>query len=291
MSYKVLIIDDAEAIHSLVRAELAQDDIIVLDAYEGTAGIEAAKRLRPDLILLDVSMPGMDGYEVCELLSIQSETAPIPVIFLTANAEPANRTRGLNAGATDYIAKPFYGEELRARVRVSLRFKALVEMETRRSMRDGLTGLWNRTYLDDRILAETAIVERYHRPLACMMIDLDHFKALNDGYGHDVGDSALRAVAGLFGEMCRREDVACRYGGEEFAVLCPGVQAGGAAVIAERLRARIEATNIAAPGGTLKVTASFGVSDVGGGMDFLRRADQALYKAKRDGRNRVALAA
>jgi diguanylate cyclase (GGDEF)-like protein len=286
----VLLIDDSEAVHHLVRGELAADGVDMLGAFDGMAGLRVAKERHPDLILLDVGMPGMDGFEACELLAVQPETATTPVVFLSGAGEAADRVRGLNCGATDYIAKPFVGDELRARVRVSLRYKALVEMEARRAMRDGLTGLWNRKYLDERLAADSATAARHRVPLSCVMFDLDHFKTLNDAHGHAAGDAALRAVAAVLHHGCRREDVACRYGGEEFAVLCPGVPAAGAAGLAERLRAAVAAAAFDGPDGPLRVTGSFGVACGPLGADLLQAADEALYRAKDGGRNRVVIA-
>jgi diguanylate cyclase (GGDEF)-like protein len=292
----VLLIDDSPALQALVKVALAADNLDVHGALNGVEGVEAAKRLAPDLILLDLEMPGPDGFEVCEMLASQPETIRIPVIFLSATSEPDLRARGLNAGACDFISKPFHGDELRARVRVALRYKALLEMESRRGMHDGLTGLWNRKYLDQRLIAELKSSQRHGHPLSCIMFDLDHFKALNDAHGHATGDAALRLIGELLPATARAEDVNCRYGGEEFAVLCPGVDADGAAALAERLRELIaqtpipiaisagEAPSLSKP---LHITASFGVADRSAGDDLLSAADAALYRAKRQGRNRV----
>jgi diguanylate cyclase (GGDEF)-like protein len=292
----VLLIDDSPALHALVKVALAADGLEVHGALNGVEGVAAAKQLFPDMILLDLEMPGPDGFEVCEMLASLPETLRIPVIFLSAASEPDLRARGLNAGASDFISKPFHADELRARVRVALRYKALLEMEARRGMHDGLTGLWNRKYLDERLAAELKSSHRHGRPLACIMFDLDHFKALNDVHGHATGDAALRALGELLQATGREEDVACRYGGEEFVVLCPNVDAEGATVLAERLRELIAKMPIPTAAGSsptppevkpLHITASFGVADRLAGDDLLSAADAALYRAKRQGRNRV----
>jgi len=287
MSDVVLLIDDTESLHPLVSTHLKRDGLEVVGARNGMEGIDLAKRVRPDVILLDVSMPDMDGFEVCELLSVQPETSNIPVMFLTASDDAADRVRGLSIGASDYIAKPFNGEELRARVRVSLRYKALLDMESRRAMRDGLTGLWNRKYLDQRLASESAASIRYSRPLSCVMFDLDHFKLLNDSFGHSVGDRAIQQFADILQASCRKEDIACRYGGEEFALLCPNVTATGAMVVAERIRRSMESRPIEIPGGVKSVNCSAGAADGFTDQDLLKAADSALYHAKRSGRNRV----
>lgn len=287
---RILLIDDDEITHALVRAELAADGIEMFSETDGTRGIIAAKRIQPDLILLDVQMKGMDGFEVCELLSVQPETSQTPVVFLSAAGSPADRVRGLNHGATDYIVKPFYGDELRARVRVSLRYKALLELESRRAMRDGMTGLWNRVYFDNRLASESAACVRHGRPMACIMLDLDHFKSINDTHGHAVGDTALREVARLLADKCRTEDVVCRYGGEEFVVLCPSTTAGSAAILAERLRVAITELPLSGAHGPMQITCSFGIADGDTGVGLVNAADGALYQAKRSGRNRVCIA-
>jgi diguanylate cyclase (GGDEF)-like protein len=292
----ILLIDDSPALQALVKVALAADNLDVQGALNGVEGLDAAKRLAPDLILLDLDMPGPNGFEVCEMLASQPETLRIPVIFLSAASEPELRARGLNAGASDFISKPFHADELRARVRVALRYKALLEMESRRGMLDGLTGLWNRKYLDQRLVVELKSSQRHGHPLSCVMMDLDHFKALNDAHGHATGDAALRTIGELLPSAARTEDVTCRYGGEEFAVLCPNVDADGATVLAERLRVLIAHTPIPKAMCTgesgrqdepIHITASFGVADRSAGDDLLSAADAALYRAKRQGRNRV----
>jgi diguanylate cyclase (GGDEF)-like protein len=287
---RVLLIDDAPALHRVVAAQLRVDGIETLSAFDGTEGIHTAKTTRPDVILLDVGMPGLNGFEVCELLKVQPETAHIPVMFLSGANEPSDRVRGLQLGASDYLAKPFDGDELRARVRVSLRYRALLELESRRAFRDGLTGHWNRAYLNHRLASDSAASLRHGWPLSCVMLDLDFFKTINDAYGHSVGDEALRAVSDLINGVCRKEDIACRYGGEEFVILCPGVGASDAAAMAEQLRVAIAGVNVPSPEGVVRLTCSFGVADRVYDEALLQAADRALYHAKRTGRNRVCVA-
>ncbi len=293
MPSQLLIIDDDKALHALIRAELEPEGFHVHSAFGGRDGVNVAKATRPDLILLDVDMPDMDGFSVCDLIRIQEETSNTPVLFLSSNADPSERARGLNAGAADFMAKPFFGDELRARVRVSLRYKLLLEMETKRATRDGLTGLWNRTYFNDRLRSETAGISRHRYPLSCVMLDIDTFKSINDTYGHPFGDEVIIRVAEALLKTCRAEDVICRYGGEEFVILCPHVPLGGAAQMAERVRAAVQACVLSGPRGLVPVTCSLGVADTrhGLGLDLVKAADAALYAAKRAGRNRVVEAA
>ena len=292
MSSTLLIVDDDKSLHALVRAELLGEGFEVYSAFDGLSGVKLAAQLCPDIILLDVSMPELNGYDVCELIRVQEETANIPVIFLSATAEPAERARGLNAGAADFITKPFYGDELRARIRVSLRYKFLLELEANRAMRDGLTGAWNRAYFDERLKGESAGVARHHYPLSCVMLDIDRFKSLNDNYGHPFGDRVICQVIEIVNLTCRDEDVVCRYGGEEFVILCPHVPEEGAHRLAERVREAVEQLRFEGSDGPVSVTCSLGVADDrhGLGQDLLGAADRALYTAKRSGRNRACRA-
>ena len=284
---EILLIDDCPSIQMLVTSALTSEDVNVTAASDGEAGLRAAIRAKPDLILLDVQMPGMSGIEVCELLKVLAETSQIPVIFLSAAASPNERVVGLESGASDYIVKPFHPAELQARVRIALGYRTLLERESKRAMRDGLTGLWNRAYLNERLASEFEACTRHQRDLSAIMIDLDHFKSLNDRFGHAGGDEALRSVGKILKDVCRREDVACRYGGEEFAILCPDVTMVGAATLAERLREKIETTIVHCGNDPIRITASFGVAGFSQGIGLLEAADGALYAAKKSGRNRV----
>ena len=291
MAHRILLIDDSKAIHSQVRAELGPEGYELYSAYDGPGGIRAAMTLQPDIILLDLEMPGMNGHEVCELLGIQPETSRIPVMFLSAIAGPADRAMGLNQGATDYIAKPFTGDELRARIRVSLRYKFLVELETRRAMRDGMTGLWNRLYFETQLSALASTAQSQGHDLSCIMADVDHFKLLNDNYGHPFGDAVIRAVAETLQRCSRREDVVCRYGGEEFVVLCPGMSAHGARFLAELFRSEVAGLTFPSNTGTVGITCSLGVACLRdcNEMGIVAAADKALYRSKSRGRNRTEM--
>ena len=226
------------------------------------------------------------------MLRVHECTANTPVIILSATADPAERARGLNSGAADFISKPFFGDELRARVRVSLRYKFLLDLEANRAMRDGMTGCWNRAYFDERLRTEMAGVTRHAYPLSVVMLDIDRFKLINDAYGHPFGDMVICAVVDILNEACRNEDIVCRYGGEEFVVVCPHVAAEGAMTLAERIRAMVAAHPFEMSGVCIAVTCSVGVSDCrhGMGSDLVRASDEALYAAKRSGRNRVCMA-
>jgi len=289
---QILIIDDDPCLHELIQAQLEPEGFIVHSAYDGLSGVRLGKTIRPDLILLDVEMPQMNGYDACELLGVQAETANTPIIFLSATAAPADRARGLNMGAADFMAKPFYGDELRARIRVSLKYKFLLDVESKRATRDWLTGLWNRAHFDERLGIETAAAARHKHSLSCIMLDIDHFKAVNDTHGHVFGDTVICAVAQTIQQSVRREDGVFRYGGEEFAILCPCVPIEGALHLAERIRWGVEQRSFTSLVGPVSVTCSLGLADERNGMggDLIRAADAALYLAKRSGRNRVCTA-
>lgn len=293
MPQKVLVIDDSDAIHALLRARLSSEPVELHFATDGKAGLEMATSLLPDLILLDVDMPQPDGFEVCRQLKADSRTLPIPVVFLTGATGTDEKIKGLELGATDYITKPFEPAELRARVRASLRTKYLLDLLSRKAMIDGLTGLWNRSYFDMRMSQELSLTRRTRQPLACIMLDLDHFKRLNDSYGHPSGDEVLRWVGQLLTETCRGEDIVCRYGGEEFVVLCPNTMADQAADLAERIRSSLESFTWRFRDTAVRVTCSLGVADLRHvpPPSVVELADRALYQAKHSGRNRVIVAA
>jgi len=235
----------------------------------------------------------MDGFEVLQALKADLDLQDIPVIFISATASMEDRVRALDLGAVDFVAKPFEVVELKARVRSALRVQHLVKMLAQRAQVDGLTGLWNRTYFDRRLLQEVSEATRHNRSLSLVMCDVDGFKRLNDERGHPFGDMVLERVAKIL-QGGRGSDVACRYGGEEFAIICRGTPLLSAGVLGERLRVLVEEENFDYQGTRLPVTISVGVaalpeSNATVGSDLVRDADSALYEAKRSGRNRVCL--
>jgi two-component system, cell cycle response regulator len=288
---KVLLIDDSHTIHTLVRARLSGEPITIHSAYSGEEGLVMAAKLLPDLILLDVEMPSPDGFEVCRRLKADSSTVGIPVVFFTGASSPDERIFGLELGAVDYVTKPFNPAELRARVRASLRTKYLMDLLAKKAQIDGLTGLWNRRHFESRLLQEQSLARRTGWPLSCVMADVDHFKSVNDTYGHPFGDEALRRIAGSLTEIGRTEDIICRLGGEEFVVLCPNTPLAGAAKLAERCREAIHEITLKHDSEIVRLTCSFGVAtDTEDPQSMIDAADKALYQAKRQGRNRVVVA-
>jgi diguanylate cyclase (GGDEF)-like protein len=291
----ILIVDDSPDIHALLRVRLRDEDVELIQTLDPTQALSLALLHGPDLVLLDVDMPGRSGFDVCQELKTNPHTAPIPIIFLSGKLDQATKVAGLDFGAIDYVTKPFDPVELRARVRSGLRIKSLQDQLLALARIDELTGLWNRAYLNSRLEQELAAARRSQRPLSLVMCDVDHFKRVNDTYGHAAGDVVLRSIAGRIQASLRASDVACRYGGEEFALILPGIDAQGAAVAAERIREAIAATPVDAGAASLQMSVSLGFVDSAmfdASLEptpgaLIEHADAALYAAKRGGRNRV----
>ena len=292
MIQRVLIVDDTKNIHALVKARLTGEPVELHSCFTSADGLAQVGTLLPDLILLDVDMPDMDGFEVCRRLKGQPATMNIPVVFLTGAGSTDEKIRGLELGAVDYVTKPFEPAELRARVRAALRTKYLLDLLNKKAMIDGLTGLWNRTYFDQTLAAQLSLAKRSGQPVAVVIGDLDHFKQINDRCGHLTGDEALRIVAACMQATCRIEDVVCRYGGEEFGIIVPNTPSDKAWIMADRLKKNIEKLPLQHRGVPVQITCSFGIADLAccGEKDIIAAADAALYRAKDLGRNRIEIA-
>ncbi len=290
---RVLVIDDEQSIHKLIAARLRPEGIVVTGELDGVRGIARAITESIDLILLDVGLPNLDGFQVCRKLKEHPSTRNIPIIFLTGDTTMEAKIRGLDMGAVDYVTKPFEQAELRARVRAGLRTKRLQDILERQSFLDGLTGLWNRPYLDQRLESELNVAHRYGRPLGLMMTDIDHFKVVNDTYGHLFGDIVLQGVAEELRGYARRSDIVARYGGEEFAVLLTDTPLSAGTFVAERLRASVENRRFEVHDELVTVTASFGLActeNIVGDVTpeaLIHAADRALFASKDAGRNCV----
>jgi two-component system cell cycle response regulator len=296
----VLVVDDSATVRSTLRHHLSGHGYSVVEAEDGAEALDRIRDTRPDTVLLDVEMPGLDGRDVLEAMRADGALADIPVVFLTAQADATDIAAGLEAGAHDFLRKPFDVIELVARVSAAVRVKQLQDELRRRyddlnaqSRLDPLTGVFNRGHLEEH-LHELCSASRRHRfPVSVLMIDLDHFKLVNDSHGHPTGDEVLRHAAAAMRTCLRGEDAPGRWGGEEFMLVLPYADRSGAMAVAERVRAAIAAVSVpVGHGPAVAVTASVGVcSEVGADADELvRRADAALYEAKAAGRNRVVLA-
>jgi diguanylate cyclase (GGDEF)-like protein len=304
---QILVVDDSRTQLEWLVQVLEREGYEVRTAADGKDAIRKVRTEPPDLVLLDLVLPDMDGLEVLRLIKARKDEDFIPVIILSARADLDSKVIGLRIGADDYLAKPFAEAEILARAAAMLRIKSL-EVQLRRaqkeleerSITDGLTGLKNRLFFDERIVEEYRRAQRYADPVSLMMIDLDRFKDVNDRHGHPVGDRVLRAAAQLIRGSIREPDICARYGGEEFAVILPKTHLSGALVVAERvwreLGAKVHQVPADAPGGPreLHVTASIGIAfypskDIGSAELLLRYADEALYQAKRAGRNTICL--
>lgn len=300
MSQQILVIDDSEKIHALIKVILADEPVDVQSATDPKYGLVLAASIVPDLILLDVDMPGMNGFETCRQLKADPATADVPVIFLTSLSAVKEKVQGFSLGAVDYVTKPFNPAELTARVRASLRTKHVMRSLEEKALIDPLTGLGNRAMFVSRFEAEVCLRVRFNNPLSCILLDLDHFKEINDTYGHPIGDRVLEMIGKLIADLCRTEDVACRFGGEEFVIIAPHTTAADATIFAERIRSIIADTRFKPEGfkptpllgDNIRLTASFGVAEATDLYDrsMLQRADDAMYRSKQEGRNRVSVA-
>jgi diguanylate cyclase (GGDEF)-like protein len=294
---RILVVDD-EALYREVIAEMLGEEYEILFAANGMAALEIAVVKVPDLILLDVVMPGIDGYEVHKRLKADHRTCEVPVIFISGLGEVAAETKGLTLGAVDYITKPINREPVRARVRAQIMLKVAQDKLTQLAEIDGLTGLANRRHFDKMLAYECVRHQRSGHELSLIMLDIDHFKAFNDTYGHVRGDECLRMGARAMARtVSRATDLLARYGGEEFVALLPETPLKGAVSLAERVRNCISDLELPHRESNARhVTASLGVfsgrvlpgSSI---LDVVHEADIQLYAAKAAGRNRVSFRA
>lgn len=289
----VLVAEDDEDIRTLVRYRLEQAGFRVVAASTGVDALALAAEHHPDLLLLDVGLPDGDGYEVCRKVLATSD-APPAVIFLTARDAIVDRVTGLDAGAVDYIAKPFEAAELVARVQAAVRMKLRVDDLAHRASTDPLTGMMNRSALGQRTEELMALATR-GRPFACVMLDIDHFKQLNDSRGHAAGDEVLREVARRIRGSIRLSDPVFRYGGDEFLALVLDADLAGGEVVGKTLLRVVGSAPIPLGEGQEPATISVSIGVAAWQLamlepeDLFAAADAALYRAKRLGRARVSV--
>lgn len=295
----VLVADDSRLVRVMLRRQLEARGLRVEEAADGDEAVERCRSLRPDVVLLDVEMPGLDGHSTLRRLRDEDETRDIPVVFLTARTSTQDVVTGLQLGAHDYLRKPFEPSELIARVSAALRVKSLQDKLRERnaqlemaSRTDALTGVHNRRHLEERLEEMLSAGRRHAQPVAVLIVDVDHFKSINDSFGHATGDVVLRLIVARMACSVRREDVVGRWGGEEFLVLGASTDGASAGALGERVRVAVGAAPVTIGGGEgVTVTVSVGcAAGIEPAETLLRRADMALYEAKAQGRNRVVVA-
>jgi diguanylate cyclase (GGDEF)-like protein len=295
----ILVADDSMVVRAVLRRQLEGDGHTVVEAVNGEEAIAACREYRPDVILLDVEMPVLDGHATLARLKADPQLKDIPVVFLTGRVDTVDMVNGLRLGAHDYLRKPFEANELMARVSAALRTKGLQdELRTRNaeldrvSRIDMLTDIYNRRHLDEHLRRVISAARRHDRTVGVLIVDIDHFKEVNDAHGHLAGDGVLREVAARLQQAMRTEDALGRWGGEEFLAVLTETQPEGVRVMAERLRQVIAAAPFSLDDGSwIRVTVSVGHTSGSEDAEVLvHRADDALYVAKAEGRNRVAAA-
>ena len=307
----ILVVEDDPEINSLMALTLRVEDYDVIQARDGEQALQLVQEHAPDLILLDVMMPRMSGYQVARALQDKPSSANIPIIFVTAKATMEDRVMGLEL-AVDYVCKPFQAAELLARVRAALRVRKLQEelrvsneQLTHLALTDPLTRLCNRRHFDAQLEDELRRAQRFGHPLSVVLFDLDHFKSVNDRFGHAQGDAVLQAFSDVLRPSSRRIDTVARIGGEEFAVILPATEESGAVSFAEKVRASTEAmlipcrTHEGQVDAAIRITVSAGVAvaNLESNEDdiavlataLVRSADCGLYRAKAAGRNCVCV--
>jgi two-component system, cell cycle response regulator len=289
---RVLLVDDSVVVHRLLQARLKHEDIALETCLSGAEALERVKGNPPSVVLLDLQMPDIDGFEVLRRLKDSAATHNLPVIVLSGRTGSEDKVAAFDLGATDYVTKPCDMAELRARLRAALRTERLMRLLAERAEVDGLTGLANRAAFNKRWAEKVAEVQRYKCALCMAMIDADHFKRINDTYGHPAGDQVLQTIAQLIQQECRTPDVVCRFGGEEFALIMPNTAPADGAGVAERIRASI-AQVVWPRHPEHSVTVSIGLAGTAANgpcvpaEQWLDMADKNLYQAKHSGRNRV----
>ncbi|HEX2927177.1 MAG TPA: diguanylate cyclase [Ruminiclostridium sp.] len=300
---RILVVDDSPFNQKMISEILVNEYELVVTG-DGRTAIQLADEKKPDLILLDILMPEMDGLEVCRFLKSQTSTAEIPIIFITAASEPEDVVKGLEAGGQDYITKPFSSSVLRARIKIHLELedskKALkayakeleqkyIELNEALSklevvaMTDYLTALPNRYYMINRINDEVLRIQQAQGVMSLVLMDINGFKGINDTYGHNCGDFVLREIARIMKENTRKTDVISRWGGDEFLLLLPNASSNEGQITAKKLKETIDAAIINYEGQVIRLTVTLGVTEFDPDLDIdanIKKADEALYQGK-----------
>jgi len=287
---RILAVDDSVINLKLLSTILGREGFEVITTDDSLQALPLTIEHRPELLLLDIMMPGLSGLELLALLKSNNVTDSIPVLMVTARTQGSDVKAALEAGAFDYVKKPLDEVEIVARVRSALRYKQHQDRLTEMATHDSLTGLFNHRLLIELLERELATARRKEQIVSFCMVDIDHFKKLNDTWGHQAGDHVLQEVCRLLSDGLRKSDPVGRYGGEEFGIVLGGCGPEKALALCERLRTTIEDHEFQVKSESVKITVSLGVSwaepdDEGGAGELILRADQALYRAKAGGRN------
>ena len=292
----VLVVDDSPDERKILTHILTTRGYQVEEAPTGEDALRTVKRCLPDVVLLDLNLPDMSGFDVCRQIKENRLTSEIPVIFISSQfLDEKSKVEALSIGGYDFIERPYRTAELAARVAVMIRIKKAEDILRERSAKDELTGLYNRYFLFERFEEEFSRAKRHSEPISCLIADLDYFKRVNDTAGHLAGDTVLRGISSILQQHGRREDLVGRYGGEEFLLVLPKTGCDGALTLAERARRAIEDASFPCQDGEFRLTVSIGVAsqpplDTETPDALVKLADDALYVAKRNGRNRVVMA-
>ncbi|MDR1961842.1 MAG: diguanylate cyclase [Gracilibacteraceae bacterium] len=292
--YTILIVDDAK-MNLMTLYRILSQDYAVLAAKNGLDALSQAEKYAPDLILLDIMMPDIDGFEVLVRLKESPNTQNIPVIIITGLDNVDGEIKGFSLGAVDYITKPFQSDIVRARVKTQIKIISQMQTIEKLSLMDPLTGIANRRCFDDRMAMEWKRAIRDQAPISFLMMDIDKFKTYNDTYGHPQGDVLLKMAAQVFTAAARRPaDLAARLGGEEFGVLLPYANLENALAVAEKIRSGVENMRTPTADESVITTATISIGVVSAVpretdliKEFISEADACLYNAKNTGRNRI----
>lgn len=283
----ILIVDDDPQVSQLISCILSEENYNIEVVNTSKEALLHSKLKSFDLFLLDINMPGINGYELCNNLKDSYETKEIPIIFLTGNSLPEAIVKGFQCGAIDYITKPFNAPELIARVKNHLELKHYQDFLKQMAVMDGLTKLYNHSFIHERLSEEISNSKRHRLELSLIMMDLDDFKLVNDTYGHKLGDCVLSKVSSTIMDLIREEDIAGRYGGEEFIVILPNTDHSAAYKVAEKIRQAVK--KLTWDFEKLNITISGGVHSLSGETvnSFIEKADMLLYRAKNSGKDRI----
>ncbi|MBI5074827.1 MAG: diguanylate cyclase [Nitrospirae bacterium] len=301
---RILLVEDSEIQGTITRKTLEKTGYEVIWAKDGISALKAVVTASPDVVLLDLNLPDMSGTEICQWMKHNNNVKGIPIIMLTEKSSLDEKISGIEAGADDYLPKPYNAAELNARIYASLRTKALQDELRHKnkqlsellakvealSVTDPLTGLYNRRQIDSTLDTEFKRMARHEFSVTCLLLDIDHFKSVNDNCGHDAGDSVLREIAQILRSSIREVDTAGRWGGEEFVVILPHTDKPQGMIVAERILGKVS-SYVFADIPKRNITVSIGLAVSSSLIDttdkIIHAADMALYAAKREGRNRV----